>query len=372
MPNRLIFANQFRGLAALLVIVSHYLGVYFGMRPVVAAATLSLPFPLATPAWVQAVNVPGLYYGPLGVSLFFLISGLVVPISLHRLRPEVFLLARLFRILPTYWCCLAIGLTAAWLSGHYWQQSQSLSPVWMLGNALLLHNYLGQPSLDLVNWTLAIELKFYLLVALTLPWLLRPGLGYALTASALVILLNVVTTFGPSGMVTPALPALATESVYLLFMLIGVGFYQHLVGGLSTAKLVLRSLTLLGGFAAAWACSAQREWFPLVPGQYALSLLLFSLGYALRYHFRPLRLLDYLADISYPLYAVHAVFGYATLQALIHAGWPFEAALSLTLSLVIGLATLIHHLIELPSTRLGKRLAAGWQARWDAVGAERP
>lgn len=40
----LVFANQLRALAALLVVVSHYLGVYFGMRPVVAATTLSIPF----------------------------------------------------------------------------------------------------------------------------------------------------------------------------------------------------------------------------------------------------------------------------------------------------------------------------------------
>ena len=34
----------------------------------------------------------------------------------------------------------------------------------MLANALLVQDLVGQPSIDLVNWTLVIELHFYLLV----------------------------------------------------------------------------------------------------------------------------------------------------------------------------------------------------------------
>ena len=99
--QRLIFANQSRGLAALSVVGSHWVGVYFGSPDSVAAATAT---PLETgpvPALFGVFAQPWFNFSPFGVALFFLISGLVIPISLDNHNRAGFTLARALRIFPT-------------------------------------------------------------------------------------------------------------------------------------------------------------------------------------------------------------------------------------------------------------------------------
>ena len=90
---------------------------------------------------------------------------------------------------------------------------------------------------------------------------------------------------------------------------------------------------------------------------YLLALFIFSLFYVTRAQFRSFRVLDWLGDISYPLYAVHPIVGYALLFQFAKSGMNAIAAIALTLGLSLALATAIHYLVEVPTNRLGKRIA---------------
>jgi peptidoglycan/LPS O-acetylase OafA/YrhL len=344
--ERFIFANQLRGIAALLVMMAHYFGVYFAAQPMIGRMTASPDLGFTPARWVRAFELP--YQGPTGVAVFFLISGFVIPFSLHRLSRTGFLVNRFFRIFPTYACCLALGLLAVWLNARYWQQPFPFTWRDYAANAALVHNLLGIPTLDEVNWTLSIELKFYLLAAAVPMLLLRahPGWLLAFLAAALAVTL----THQPGQVL------LAMEVNYLTFMVTGTQFHHHAMGLLSTRALYARVLLVLAAFTGTWAFGPQSGQFPWVTVWYYNAVLVFGLCYHWRGRFRPRRLLDFLAAISYPLYCVHPLFGYSLLKVLMHRGLPFGTAVLATMAATIGLAWLVHKAVEGPTNALGKRL----------------
>ncbi|TWI64340.1 peptidoglycan/LPS O-acetylase OafA/YrhL [Pseudoduganella lurida] len=348
--DRFIFANQLRGIAALLVMMAHYFGVYFAAQPMIGRMTASPDLGFTPPPWVRAFELP--YQGPTGVAVFFLISGFVIPFSLRRLSRAGFLVNRFFRIFPTYACCLGLGLLAVWLNARYWQQPFPFTWHDYAANAALVHNLLGVPTLDEVNWTLSIELKFYLLAALVPMALLRPGLGWLLALLGGALLATAWHQHSGHGTL------LAMEANYLTFMVAGTQFHHHATGQLSTGALYARVLLVLAAFTGTWAFGPQPGQFPWVTVWYYSAVLVFGLCYRWRGAFRQRRVLDFLASISYPLYCVHPLFGYSLLKVLMHRGLPFGAAVLVTMAATIGLAWLVHKAVEGPTNALGKRLGS--------------
>lgn len=356
--QKLVFAHQLRGIAALLIVITHYFGVYYGAQGVVAMLTASPDLHLVAPAWLPYMDFPYLK-GPFGVAVFFLISGFVIPFSLQKQHGAGFLLARALRIYPTYIACLTLGLLAVTLSALHWQLP--FPPDWkrIAANALLVHNLANFGTYDAVNWTLSIELKFYLLAALCAPALVQRK------PAVLALLTTVIIGLGwlqPHAVaLQPLLGALSSDLNYVIFMLIGVLFYQHYQRLLSTAALVGGATLLLAAFLLAWRIGPQGAQVPVLAEYYVYALLVFGAGYALRERFRPLRTLDFLADISFPLYAVHPLVGYVMLKLLMQHGLHFGPAVCVTLASAVALAWLLHHIIETPSTAWGKQLAAYWK-----------
>lgn len=80
MRNRVEFANGLRGIAALCVVVSHYLGVYWFNREAVAdlikAPVLSAEL-VPTPTYLEPLQIHPLFnWGAFGVALFFWLAAL--------------------------------------------------------------------------------------------------------------------------------------------------------------------------------------------------------------------------------------------------------------------------------------------------------
>jgi len=354
--KKFIFANQLRGIAALLVVMTHYFGTFFAEQDLLAARTFSPNLRLTPAPWTHLFEMP--YQGPFGVAVFFLISGFVIPYSLQKTSTTGFLLNRVCRIFPTYAASLGIGTLAVVASAHYWGQAFSYEPKVLLANALLVHNLLNIPSMDAVNWTLSIEVKFYLLAALGTATFFSRKPWWHLAFQVFAVW---VTWYCAGRMLTLFL----MELNYLLFMLIGVLFHQHATGRIGTAALVWRALLSTAVFSLTWSIGPQRSQFPAVTVWYYLALAAFALCYTLRTRFKPHRMLDFLADISYPLYCVHSLVGYSFMKILLHRGLPFGAAVLLTLATAIVLAWLLHLTVERGSVRLGRRLA-------DGAGGRRP
>ena len=120
--------------------------------------------------------------GWIGVDLFFVISGFVITrsaLALWRQDPAAFArrywARRLARIVPLY-----VATCALWLvlfKTDWFARPTHL--LWQIGAHLTFtHTFwpVTYSSLDGVNWTLALEMQFYLAVALAVPWIARtPG-----------------------------------------------------------------------------------------------------------------------------------------------------------------------------------------------------
>jgi peptidoglycan/LPS O-acetylase OafA/YrhL len=112
-------------------------------------------------------------YGYLGVEAFFVISGMVVPLSLaqrgYSLRQfgSVFL-KRIIRIEPAYWASIALMLSkdtiiSLYYTGHFPGHSN-----WNIFLHIFHANAICfEPWIRGIYWTLAIDWQFYLLVCLT-------------------------------------------------------------------------------------------------------------------------------------------------------------------------------------------------------------
>jgi len=359
---RLHFANQLRALAALSVMVSHLIGVFWLAQDFLALTTLAPAQGGALPAVVAVANVEWFQAGPFGVGLFFLISGLVVPISLEKHTATSFLAARLLRIYPTYMAGLAVQLLVLLAASHVWGRPIPYDWKTILANAFLVQDLIGRPSVDLVNWTLTIELRFYVAMAVLAPWVRRGRLaavfGPAMVACAIALAISqgVIGTFTLDY--TRLTYTVSSELPFLVLMLIGVLFNYHVRGRLGTPGLVLGVATLAALMAFAWWFSVLRGQFTHVLNNDAYALALFTGLYAVRRRVSANRVLDALAAISYPLYLVHATVGLLVMKALmLLADVGYLLALGAAVLVAGAIASLLHVAIELPSIGWGRRLA---------------
>ena len=366
MTPRLAFANQLRGLAVLSVLVSHLIGVFWLSQDFLQLATLAPAQGGPLPGIVTAITVEWFQPGPFGVGLFFLISGLVVPISLEKHAAPSFLAARALRIYPTYVVALAIELFALLAASSVWKRPLPYDYWTILANALLIQDLAGRPSVDLVNWTLTVEVRFYVVVALLAPWIRAGRLAAVFIPAVACCTLAAMISQGALGLVeNPSLlHAVSGALPFLCVILTGVPFNFHVRQKLCTAGLFSSVAAMAGLVVFAWWFSVLRDQFSHVLINYAYALALFAIAYAARRFVLANRVLDGLAAISYPLYLVHALLGYLVMKSLILlAGFGYFAALAVAVLTVCSVAAFLHVVIEKPSIGWGRRLGGLSAAR---------
>ncbi len=365
--ERVWFPQMLRGAAALLVVGSHYLDLFW--RHNADAVALTHADPVAVSLTSPIFGILGwasgwsFNLGPFGVALFFLISGFVIPFSLKKSGVAQFLTRRIFRIYPTYWAGLAVTVLALWLYSITHARVMPVSLRDMLINASLLRDWVWTETINGVNWTLETELKFYLLCAfLTLIADLRKPRTLLVTAMCLCAFNLAVGAARPALIASYPLlySLLAVVSIaagYLIFMFIGTCFYNLYRGHWSARTFALTTALLCGGFILAVGASENQSIGTFLLVNYTLALLIFGIIYRLRDRLRYSRLLDFLANISYPLYVVHAVPGYVLLTILYGILPNPLIDVALTFALIVPVAYLLHRYIEVPSNRMGRRAA---------------
>ena len=105
-------------------------------------------------------------YGSMGVQLFFLISGFVILMSVQGKGLIQFLGSRLGRLYPAYWLAVA---AAALLTFRLWPDAKDgRTTDDIVPNLTMAQAGMGVRDLDGVYWTLWVELRFYLLLAVLL------------------------------------------------------------------------------------------------------------------------------------------------------------------------------------------------------------
>ena len=360
--ERLNFANQLRGVAALLVAISHLIGVFWAMRVFVASATFSPVQAGAFPAAYGLISYRWFQFGPFGVALFFLISGMVIPFSLQHHTRWTFFLARFLRIYPTFILCTLCEMLLLYTASRYWHVPFAYNARTIIAECLLISNLTGYPVIDFVSWTLAIEVKFYLLIMLVAPAIRRGSLsvlfGIALAITAMEFLLR--QHLAPAGSVpqSPFLKTVGGEAPYLVFMFIGVIFHFYHARGCGPRLFAGSLLAMTALFMICWWQGSQQAEYPIVPINYLYAIVLFGGLYAARRHIPDNKLVDFVAAISFPFYVIHAVLGFTIMKYLmLSLQMNYYFALGCAVTAITAVASLFHVTIEKWTVKMGRRLA---------------
>jgi peptidoglycan/LPS O-acetylase OafA/YrhL len=352
--QRLEFANALRGVAALSVLISHYLGIFWFARPI-TESLINAPVPgaamLPAPgiaAWLDSIPIAT---GPFGVALFFMISGFVIPFSFERTSVRGFVVGRLFRIYPVYIVGFSVTLIAIALSGIASGRPFPYSVSQVLVHYIPgLRDLLWTPMIDGIVWTLEIELKFYIVCVLIAP-LLR--LGKLWTFLVPVVLLIIVKV--AHGLPWGTLPKTAAlDSEYMLFMFCGVAFNFHFRGFIGKRLLGVISLAVLVAFCAGMLISQEPT---RSINSYIAAFAVFSVAAAISDSWPRLPVLSFFADISYPLYVVHGVMGYALMAYMVAGNVAPWIAIACAFGLSVMIAWALHTMVENPTHEVGKRLS---------------
>ncbi|MES2537882.1 MAG: acyltransferase [Pseudomonadota bacterium] len=149
--NRLNTIDLLRFAAAVLVVFYHY-----AFRGYAADGMSVMPYPLLAPI---------AKYGYLGVDLFFLISGFVVLRSASSGSLQKFVVSRVARLYPAFWVCCTLTFLSILAFGG--QRYSATIPQYVI-NMTMLSGFAGVVSIDGVYWSLFVEIKFYLMIALLL------------------------------------------------------------------------------------------------------------------------------------------------------------------------------------------------------------
>lgn len=192
--------DMLRGIAAMLVLVYHVIEI--GQWKA---------FPSDWPAVIFRV-------GWIGVDLFLVISGFVIALSALSDRHDAtgqqnFLVRRLARIAPLYWLTILVCVFLLRPSVIDLPVSQA---AWhLLSHFGFFHNLFPAThgSINGPNWSLGLEMQFYLFIALVIPWLARwRPVSLLLVAITVGVAYRWLCTLAlPPGIATPAV-----QQVYVL------------------------------------------------------------------------------------------------------------------------------------------------------------
>jgi len=283
-------------------------------------------------------------FGEYGVQLFFAISGFVIFMTLEHTRSTAdFAFARFSRLFPAYWAAILLTTGAIYVLGApSLMQSGSV----IAANFTMLQDFAYLPSVDGVYWSLTVELAFYLCM-----WALwRIGaLGRIEAILCGWIALRFVWLW------TPDLPWLGAKILllqYIPFFAIGIAAYRVRTGFRRWRDQV--PVLLAGGIAVATIDGTE---IALV---YGGTIAIFAALCAGRIGFLDRPVLIWLGALSYPLYLVHQNIGYAIIAKLESMGAATWLAALAAIVAALGIAHLVHTLIETPAHRA---LRGYWKGR---------
>ncbi len=355
--GRLRYIDALRGIAALLVLCLHVANSYHALSPETAAQG----------RWLNDV-ISEIDIGRVGVVVFFLISGFVIPFSIKPASGAPvagFVIRRLFRIYPAYW--LSVPL-AAYV--FFWSVGQPFGAGDFAVNMTLLQDIFGVQPAEGVYWTLLVEFGFY---ALCIVLLLTRSLFSARRIAILSAALALVHFFG-MFMLWLGPPVLGVGTSFWLLnlsvMLWGTLYRFEHAGATRDrfASLVLRGLGIFYAFVLPIGATLAIRSLPNYTVSYALGFIVFIAG--TRFLRIETHLTDWLGRISYSIYLFHAVILQPIylwlMQQSVSSIWRTQhlaVYLVVNLLLTLAVATLIFRFVERPAIRLGHRLASRYEDR---------
>lgn len=348
--KRYLAIDGLRGLAALGVVLYHFYG------------SLKLELDSVLPAFLQFM----FSYGFLGVPVFFVISGLVISLSIGSRVVDgkyvgSFALRRSIRLDFTYWASILLAMLLL-LGKNWYLGANELIP--SVGNVLAHMFYLQdlleiEPKISVVYWTLCMEIQLYLFFILSI-WAIqkicvRTALAYRMHL-ALLLGVGLYSIFIDAGLLDNPSSAIFISNWH--YFLIGV-LVSNILQSRSGASQIFLCWMLLE---AAFLVFNEFKPYMLAGLICGLFVALVWYGGLINKCFKG-RTFQYFGAISYTLYLVHPDIGWKVI-ALAKSRLFDSDSLSLFegLSLMfLGLAVsivaahVLRVLVEKPSLRLAAR-----------------
>ena len=297
-------------------------------------------------------------YGWLGVEVFFVISGFVIPYSLHRAGYRLafypkFILKRLVRLDPPYLASLALiillGLAYAYYAGRPVEvEGDGLGWARVLLHLGYLNMFFDEAWLNPAFWTLAIEFQYYLLMGLLFPLLGSRRRGVRLAALALF---SAPAFFADHGLIPGSGAPLSSFIFYFVFLFVmGIVTFQRRAGLAGRGEwLALVALSTLGALLTVGPV-------PTLAGLFAVAVICL--------YERRNAIADFFGNISYSLYLLHWPLGHLTLSLLgakLAADTDAEKVLILAFAHAVCFAAsyLLFVAVERPAQRWSSRIRYG-------------
>ncbi len=310
--------------------------------------------------------------GWIGVDLFFAISGFVIvysALALYRKAPASFQrdywLRRITRIVPLY--VLTMALWIAFESPGFFSQPASWWSWQVASHLLFIHNWAvsTHSTIDGVNWTLGVEMQFYVMVAILIRWIDRaPGWRIWLWCIA------IAWSWRACMMVLHA------GDTWMLFMSTSQlpGALDEFGAGIFLAKWVLDGRTRIPAPRITWAvasvvagyCAMAIYWpravYWDVPGMvvlwrtalsaFLLCVLALAISLPQSIAYKWLRPVDHLGEVSYGIYLWHL---FAVQLVVYTMGYRHLVSLAGVVGLTLLAASLSWRYFEKPLMRLARR-----------------
>jgi peptidoglycan/LPS O-acetylase OafA/YrhL len=282
------------------------------------------------------------HYGWLGVEIFFVISGFIIPYALQRSSYRIsdygtFILKRIIRLDPPYLVAILIVIALEYVSmarPGFNGPAFHFSFVQLVLHLGYVNVFFGYPWLNPVFWTLAIELQYYLLVGLLFPIIAHGSL--------------IVRTFSFACMASLAFSFDAERFLFhwlFLFMLGMVAFQFR--AGIHQRTQFLLWVVLLG--LGAWYVNGGVIAMTAVAT--ALLLGLFEAG--IKHPFL------FFGHISYSLYLLHVPIGGRVINLslrCVHTMPGKCVVLVLALAVSTAASWLLHRFVERPAQEWSSRI----------------
>ncbi len=322
--KHIVVIDSLRGFAALSVAIFHF--VYTTVN-------------FVETEWVLKT----FQFGALGVQIFFVISGIVIPLSLingnfkYKFAGK-YLAKRFVRIEPPYLATLVIALLFILFRNAILPADQHVD--FPQTNVILAHLGYLVPFFDdmrwinEVFWTLAIEFQYYLLVLLLYPFLLSDKLAKRLVFYAFIF----------------AMPFIFDS--HRFFFHWGSLFLMGIIFTLYIKKMVTRVEFFIVLLSAAIFTTFYLELRAAIAGLLPIIIIYYWPNWNSK-------ITAFLGKISYSLYLIHPIFGAAVVNYLSHkADTPIEKIGIVVLGVIVAIlsAYVLYILVEKPSQKASKKI----------------
>jgi peptidoglycan/LPS O-acetylase OafA/YrhL len=340
--GRIVFLDYLRIFAFVSVLVGHKFTQYLNPDDGPAfwkfCSKLILPF-------VDA--------GGAGVVVFFLVSGYIVTKVVQLDAPVPFLIKRWFRIYPLY---IVAVLMQYGLAG-----SARVDVGTLLQQLTLLGDFMGTPyALNGVEWTLRVEILFYVFIALLRgAGLLQQRIAWLMPVYALVVLAGV----GLAPIPAVDFWANGYATIFGPYLLLGSAIYL-----MEQRRIRLRAGLIFCTWALAVAYALMAKFHPERTSAHfgGIGLGVFLLAWGARNRLRSPAIVLLISELTYSVYLFHSWFFdvlRAWLKKIKLKSVAFDLRALVALLVFCYVASI---LVERYGVRLGRKVLARYE-RWQVA-----